>query len=190
MAWYKATYGLPLSSFSSLSISCSHLSSPAMRHLVFFLSMRHCFQLSWCFIPLRLCTFTVFTSKCLSFSQWSFKTISKCPVTPWLPNKSFSTNSVPHIVDFLDLLYCGVITYVFLYCGITTDVHVCYSMCTIIYADTFIHQLFTDTTVNRIGHIPELMRLVLKNVCWIEMKSQDNLNFRFKFYALTRHSPC
>ena len=86
------------------------LISPAMGHLVFYPwdTAPGCLDVS------HLCAFArsiVFTLECPSFSWWSFKAISKYPVAPWLPNKSFSANSVPHIVDFLYLLYCGIITY-------------------------------------------------------------------------------
>ena len=156
-----------------------------------FLAMRHDLQLSWYFTPPWLGIFCCFSSVCPSFSRLPFRTISKCSVAPRLPSKSFSADSVLYTVEFLHLLYHDVIIYV-------TSPLFTYS---IIRADIFAHQLFTEwllcvrhcavvTVVNRIDHVPGLTRLPLPNACWAEMNSQDNLNFTFKFYASTGHSLC
>lgn len=154
-----------------------------------FLAMRHYFQ---CLDFPHLCAFAhsiAFSLVCQSLSSLPFKIISKCSVATWFPNKSFSANSVLYKVDFFALilwrtysctcLLFHVHYYMWLISSLLSGCSVKYTV-----------QCAVDTAINRIDHVPGLMGFVLKNVCWTEMKSQDSLNVRFKFYALTRFSLC
>lgn len=131
----KAPYDLAQPSFSSpVSIPCSHLPSLQLWDIYFsshetLLLVVLMFQSS---VPSHI--LLPFPWKSHPFLDYSLN-ISKCSMSPLLPNKSFSANSILYIVEFLHLFYYDVIIYV----------PACHSICTII--GVFINSLLSGYSV-------------------------------------------
>lgn len=117
------------------------------------------------------------------------QTISKCSVFPWFPMKSSFANSVLRVVEFLP--HYSVVC-LFIYMSIPR-------ILLYVLAHSFIssllsghsvkhHTLCCDYNSKQDRSWSWTHEACIKNVCWTEMKSQGSLNFRFKFYALTRQS--